>query len=95
MSPSDARAGRDKRRPLWGSRKGEMVDSTVLAGVAAALSLVSLIVSGTHCAVRRSSNGVDISARFDGSSEELPLGVAPPQQPLGPYQPSPPAAEAA
>ena len=54
-----------------------MVDSTVLASVAAALSLVSLIVSGMHCAVRRSPNGLDIAASFDGSSE-------PPQAPGGP-----------
>ena len=47
-----------------------MPDSTIIAGIAAALSLASLIVSGMHCAVRRSSTGVDISARFDGSSEE-------------------------
>ena len=54
-----------------------MVDSAIIASIAAALSLASLGVSGMRCAVRRSSNGVDISARFDGSSEEPQvLGVA-------------------
>ena len=71
------------------------MDSSVLALIATVLSLVSLVVSGLHCAVRRSSKGVDISARFDGSSEEPPLGAAPLPQPLGPYQPSPPEAAAA
>ena len=60
-----------------------MVDSSVLALIATVLSLVSLVVSGLHCAVRRSSKGVDILARFDGSSEEPPLGAAPlPARPL-------------
>ena len=62
----------------WGGveKKGEM-DSSVLALIATVLSLVSLVVSGLHCAMRRNSKGVDISARFDGSSEPPPASGGP------------------
>ena len=55
-----------------------MVDSSVLALIATVLSLVSLVVSGLHCAVRRSSKGVDISARFGGLGLPQALGAVPP-----------------